>query len=207
MVIDPHELSDKDVYKLLIGSVVPRPIAWVSTVNAAGVCNLAPFSFFTVASRKPPMLCFSIGPGVNERQGTIKDTLINIRGMKEFVINVVSLPLADAMYETSRHLPPSVDEFQAANVTPVESVEVKVPRVKESLIQMECKLETIIPLGGDHLVIGRMVKYHIRDDLYKNGRIDLQALQPVGRLAGNYTSVDHLFELPRKSTQKKQPTR
>jgi flavin reductase (DIM6/NTAB) family NADH-FMN oxidoreductase RutF len=201
MVIDPNELTSKQVYKLLIGSVVPRPIAWVSTVNGEGVFNLAPFSFFTVASRQPPMLCISIGPGVNKRKGTIKDTLVNIRGQRDFVINIVSLPLANAMHQTSDELRPGKDEFKEAGLTPADSVEVKAPRVREATIQMECKLEKVIPIGSDHLVIGKLVKYHVKDHLYKDGKIDLAVLRPVGRLAGNYTYVDHLFELPQKNLE------
>ncbi|HEX6922514.1 MAG TPA: flavin reductase family protein [Bacillales bacterium] len=197
MIIDPNDLTPKQMYKLLIGSVVPRPVAWTSTVNKDGLYNIAPFSFFTVASRQPPMLCISIGPGDGEREGTIKDTLINIRSQKEFVINVVSLPLANKMQKTSEEFGAAKDEFREAGLTPEKSAIVKPPRIKEAAIQMECKMEQIIPLGSDHLVIGRLLKYHIRDDLYyDNGKVDLEGLQPVGRLAGNYTVVEKLFRLP-----------
>ncbi|HEU5140123.1 MAG TPA: flavin reductase family protein [Bacillales bacterium] len=197
MIIDPNDLTPKQMYKLLIGSVVPRPVAWTSTVNRDGLYNIAPFSFFTVASRQPPMLCISIGPGDGEREGTIKDTLINIRSQKEFVINVVSLPLANQMQKTSEAFGADKDEFTEAGLTAEKSVIVKPPRIKEAAIQMECKLEQIIPLGSDHLVIGRLLKYHIRDDLYyENGKVDLEGLKPVGRLAGNYTVVEKLFKLP-----------
>jgi len=195
---DPKELTEKDVYKLLIGSVVPRPIAWVSTISTEGVVNLAPFSFFNVASRNPPMLCISIGPGVGEREGTEKDTLVNIRNQKEFVINVVTSTLGNEMQKTSENLPSEVDEFEAAGLTTLDSTIVKPKRVNEAPIQMECQLEQIIQLGSDHLVIGRMVRYHINDDYYLgNYKVDLEKLQPLGRLAGNYSESKEFFSLPR----------
>jgi flavin reductase (DIM6/NTAB) family NADH-FMN oxidoreductase RutF len=195
---DPKELKEKDVYKLLIGSVVPRPIAWVSTISTEGVVNLAPFSFFNVASRNPPMLCISIGPGVGEREGTEKDTLVNIRNQKEFVINVVPSSLGNEMQKTSENLPSNVDEFEAAGLTTLDSTIVKPKRVKEAPIQMECQLEQIIQLGSDHLVIGRMIRYHINDDYYLgNYKVDLEKLQPLGRLAGNYSESREFFSLPR----------
>nr|WP_285876818.1 flavin reductase family protein [Fictibacillus phosphorivorans] len=191
-------MTEKDVYKLLVGSVVPRPIAWVSTISTEGVVNLAPFSFFNVASRNPPMLCISIGPGVGEREGTEKDTLVNIRNQKQFVINVVPSSLGNAMHKTSENLPSEVDEFKAAGLTTIDSTIVKPKRVKEAPIQMECQLEQIIQLGSDHLVIGRMVRYHIEDDYYLgNYKVDLEKLQPLGRLAGNYSESRAFFSLPR----------
>jgi flavin reductase (DIM6/NTAB) family NADH-FMN oxidoreductase RutF len=195
---NPKELTEKDVYKLLVGSVVPRPIAWVSTISTEGVVNLAPFSFFNVASRNPPMLCISIGPGVGEREGTEKDTLVNIRNQKEFVINVVTSTLGNEMQKTSENLPSNVDEFEAAGLTTLDSTIVKPKRVKEAPIQMECQLEQIIQLGSDHLVIGRMVRYHINDDYYLgNYKVDLEKLQPLGRFAGNYSESREFFSLPR----------
>jgi len=195
---NPSELEEKQVYKLLSGSVVPRPIAWVSTISESSELNLAPFSFFSVASRNPPMLSISIGPGVGEREGTEKDTLVNIRGQKEFVINVVPTFLGNEMQKSAENLPSSVNEFAAAGVTPIDSVIVEPKRVKEAPIQMECKLEQILELGSDHLVIGRMLRYHIDEDYYLgNYKINLDRLQPLGRLAGNYSEMSSFFHLPR----------
>jgi flavin reductase (DIM6/NTAB) family NADH-FMN oxidoreductase RutF len=195
---NPSELEVKQVYKLLSGSVVPRPIAWVSTISDTGVLNLAPFSFFTVVSRNPPMLCFSVGPGVGEREGTEKDTLVNIRALKEFVINVVPTFLGNEMEKSSENLPSTVNEFELAGVTPIESSVVKPKRVKEAPIHMECQLEQIIELGSDHLIIGKMVRYHIEEDYYLgNYKINLDKLQPLGRLAGNYSENKDFFHLPR----------
>ena len=199
MIIDPDALDPQSCYKLLIGSVVPRPIAWTSTVSGDGVRNLAPFSFFTVASRNPPMLCISVGPRTSDDQPT-KDTLDNVEQTGEFVINIVSMPLANNMHESSKTHPPKADEFEAAGLTPVPCEVVRAPRVEEAGVSMECTLDRMLPLGSDHLIIGRMVRFHVRDDLYHNGRIDLEKLQPLGRLAGNYTKVETVFDLPLEET-------
>ncbi len=183
MILDPEELGVRDTYKFLIGSVVPRPIAWTSTVSGGGINNLAPFSFYTVASRNPPTLAVSIGPRTDD-QAPQKDTLENIRDTAEFVVNVVSMPLANSMYESSQNHAPDADEFAAAKLTPAECEVVKAPRVAEALISSECALEQIIPVGGDHLVLGRVIRFHIREELYKDGRVDLESLDPLGRLAG-----------------------
>ncbi|WP_348639413.1 flavin reductase family protein [Salibacterium salarium] len=151
---NPQTMNVQDMYKVMIGSVVPRPIAWISSKDAAGTLNLAPFSFFTVASRQPPTLAVSIGPGVRERKGTVKDTLTNIREFGEYVINIVPNDLANPMQESSKHYSPEVDEFEKAGLTPQPSDVISVPAVKESPIAFECKLDKIIPVGTDHLVLG-----------------------------------------------------
>ncbi|SFD65352.1 Flavin reductase like domain-containing protein [Bacillus sp. OV194] len=135
---------------------------------------------------------------MGEREGTEKDTLVNIRNQKEFVINVVPSSLGNEMQKTSENLPSDVDEFKAAGLTTIESSIVKPKRVKEAPIQMECQLEQIIQLGSDYLVIGRMVRYHINDDYYLgNYKVDLEKLQPLGRFAGNYSESREFFSLPR----------
>ncbi|MFG6149356.1 flavin reductase family protein [Halobacillus sp. B23F22_1] len=197
MKFDPAEHETNQVYKLLSGSVVPRPIAWVSTQSPDGVMNIAPYSFFTVASRKPPMLCISVGPGVGERKGTVKDTLENIRSTGEFVINISSTPLGNEVQKTSENFPSEVDEFAEAGLTPASSEKVKPMRIKEAPIQMECKLEQIVKLGSDHLVIGEMVMYHIQDDYYEDDyKVNLDKLRPLGRLANKFSEIEGLFELP-----------
>ncbi len=195
MILDPRDLGPRDAYKFLIGSVVPRPIAWVSTVSEDGTNNLAPFSFFTVASRNPPTLAVSIGPRTDD-QAPEKDTLGNIRTTGEFVINVVSVPLANAMHESSLNHAPESDEFEAAGLTVAISEAVIPPRVAEAAVSFECVLDRVIEIGDDHLVLGRAVRFHIRDELYRDGRIDLEALDPLGRLAGNYTRLGGIFDLP-----------
>jgi flavin reductase (DIM6/NTAB) family NADH-FMN oxidoreductase RutF len=141
------------------------------------------------------MLCISVGPRV-ERPPDTKDTLSNIEETGEFVINIVSLPLSNTMHESSRNHPPEADEFEKAGLTPAPCEVVAAPRVEEAGVSMECLLDRVLQLGTDHLVIGRMVRFHIRDELYENGRIDVAKLQPLGRLAGNYTKVETIFELP-----------
>jgi flavin reductase (DIM6/NTAB) family NADH-FMN oxidoreductase RutF len=196
MIIDPDTLDPQSCYKLLIGSVVPRPIAWTSTVSREGVRNLAPFSFFTVASRQPPMLCISVGPRPDEDLD--KDTLSNVEETGEFVVNIVSLSLSNTMFESSKNHPPEADEFEKAGLTPAPCEVVEAPRVEEAGVSMECLLDRVLPLGTDHLVIGRMVRFHVRDELYgDNGRIDVAGLDPLGRLAGDYTKVETIFELPK----------
>ena len=195
MIIDPSELDSHAVYKLLIGAVVPRPIAWVSSRSRDGVLNLAPYSFFNAVSREPPMLAISIGPRTSGEDYP-KDTLTNLRESQEFVINIVSVALANAMHETSINYPPEVDEFERAGLTPAPCVVVDTPRVAEAKINMECTVEHILRLGTDHLVIGRMQRFHVEDALISNGRIDTRGLDPLGRMAGNYTKVESLFDLP-----------
>ena len=196
MIIDPSELDPQRVYKLLIGSVVPRPIAWVSTLSREGVPNLAPYSFFTVASRNPPTLCVSVGERPSGEPFP-KDTLRNVEETSEFVVNAVSLPLANAMHESSRDHAPEADEFEAAGLTAAPCEVVEAPRVGEAAVSMECKLDRVVPIGTDHLVLGRLVRFHARDDLYgETGRIDTAGLDPLGRLAGDYTKVETIFELP-----------
>ncbi len=203
MIIDSSELDPQSCYRLLIGSVVPRPIAWTSTMNREGTRNLAPFSFFTVASRQPPMLCISIGPPPDTKgdERVAKDTLSNIQKTEEFVINIVSLSLSNMMYESSKNHPSEADEFEKAGLTPAPCEVGKVSRVEEAGVSMECLLDRVLALGSDHLVIGRMVRFHVRDELYENGRIDVAGLDPLGRLAGNYTKIETSFELPAASLQ------
>ncbi|WP_207956381.1 flavin reductase family protein [Rubrobacter marinus] len=126
-----------------------------------------------------------------------KDTLRNVEETGEFVVNVVSLALSNAMHESSKAHPPRTDEFEAAGLTAAPCEAVEVPRVGEAAVSMECTLDRVLPIGTDNLVLGRMVRFHIRDDLYEDtGRIDVAGLDPLGRLAGNYTKVETIFDLP-----------
>ena len=202
MIIDPTDHSIKDNYKLLIGAVVPRPIAFVATRSASGHNNLAPFSFFTAISSKPPTICFA--PSLRSRQSLKKDTLQNIEETGEFVVNIVTEDIAEQMNETATEVPPDIDEFVYSGLTPVPSQKVKPPRVKESPINMECKLYKIVTVGpddvgGSALVIGEVVLFHVADRLIDDFRIDLDLLKPVGRLAGpDYTTLGRRFSLERK---------
>lgn len=202
MIIDPKKASRKDCYKLLVGSVVPRPIAFVSTLSADGQPNLAPFSYFTAVSANPPTICFA--PGRRSADGERKDTLGNIEATGEFVVNVVTEAIGPAMNETAVDFPPETNEFEVAGLTPVPSQVVKPPRVQESPINMECKLYDVVAVGpprhgGAALVIGEVVMFHIADELYDGGRIKVLELEPLGRLSGDdYTSLGKIISLKRK---------
>lgn len=201
LIINPKDLHTKDMYKLLSGAIVPRPIAWVSTISKEGQYNIAPYSFFTVASRNPPTLAISIGPGVNEREGTVKDTLTNIRDQQEFVINILTASLGNKMQKTAEDVASEVDEFEYAQLTPAISEVVKAPRIEEAPISMELKMHSITQIGTDHLVLGEVIRYHVKDELYDAGKINLEKLAPLGRLAGNYAPVETIFRLPTEKLQ------
>ena len=203
MIINPSEHDYHNIYKLMIGTIVPRPIAFVSTVNAQGQSNLAPFSFFTAISGNPPVICFSTM--IRSKDGKRKDTLNNIESTKEFVVNIVSEDFSEKMNICSGEYPPEVDEFNLSGLTSIPSDIVKPPRVKESRINMECKLIQIVhvspkPLGGS-LVIGEILRFHIADELFDNYKIDPDKLHPIGRMGGPvYTRTTDRFELIRPNT-------
>lgn len=202
---NPIDVPQRDLYKLLIGAVVPRPIAWVSTISPDGVPNLAPFSFFNGVASNPPSLVFSVSYRESTHQP--KDTLANLQASGDFVVNMVTEPLATAMNITAGEYPPEVDEFQRAGLTPVPSIQVSAPRVAESPVQFECRLNQIVPIGegpgSARLVIGTIVYIHIADAIYREPyKIDITAYQPIGRLAGSsYTRVNDLFELQRPASE------
>ncbi|MEC2073230.1 flavin reductase family protein [Alkalihalophilus marmarensis] len=196
MIINMKNLSSEKAYKLLSGAIVPRPIAWVSTISKEGNMNLAPFSFFTVVSRNPPTLGISIGPGIGSREGTIKDTLLNIMETKEFVVNIVSKELVVEMHQSSGNYPPEENEFEHTGLTPVSSESVKAPRILESPISMECRLTKSMEIGTDTFLLGEIMQFHIDDTLYINHyKINIQKLEPIARLAGNYAEIKSLFTL------------
>jgi flavin reductase (DIM6/NTAB) family NADH-FMN oxidoreductase RutF len=201
--IDVTQLSPPDAYKILIGSVVPRPVAWVSTVSPAGVNNLAPFSFFTAVCSNPPTVLFC---PVTPQDLKVKDTLQNIRDTGVFVVNVATEALVEKMNQTSAPYAPDVSEFAAVGVTPAASRVVQAPRVAESPVSLECRLTQIVPVGdgtpgSGHVVIGQVVFAHIDDAVLDGGRILTDRLQPVSRLAGtDYAPVREIFALPRPTT-------
>ncbi|MEW9501520.1 flavin reductase family protein [Jeotgalibacillus marinus] len=206
MDVQPGSLHWKDAYKLMIGSILPRPIAFVSTIDAKGVTNLAPFSFFTAISAEPMMVCFS--PMRNGENGSKKDTLVNIEQTKEFVINIVSEEIGEQMNHCATNWAPDIDEFTEVGLTKMESVTVKPPRVKESKVQLECVLHEVLHFG-DHpgagsLVVGKVMHIHIDDLIYYDGKIDSKGLNPIGRLAGQmYTkAMADTFEIKRKKVER-----
>ncbi|MEB3022306.1 flavin reductase family protein [[Mycobacterium] crassicus] len=197
MIIDPADLDVASNYKLLIGSVLPRPIAWVSTSSASGVGNIAPISFFTVVGRQPPTLSITLLPrsdGV-----TLKDTFVNIRDTREFVINIASVAQAGVLNDSAYEFHWEADEFDEVGIERAPCETISVPRIAEAPISFECVLDRIIPMPPlpDHVVWGRVQKIHVRDDLYlPRGRIDTGALGAVGRLAAEYTAVNNIFTTP-----------
>jgi flavin reductase (DIM6/NTAB) family NADH-FMN oxidoreductase RutF len=202
--LDPAQIAPSDIYKLMIGMIVPRPIAFVSTVDAAGIRNLAPFSYFTACSSNPPVVCFCASVRSGPRPH--KDTLENIRATGEFVVNIVSEEIAEQMNLCSAEVPPEVDEFELSGLTPLESGLVKPPRVAESKVQMECRLRQILVVseqpGGGSLVLGDVLRFHIEEALLddqKGGyKIDPGKLNAIGRMGGPiYTRTRDRFEMQR----------
>jgi flavin reductase (DIM6/NTAB) family NADH-FMN oxidoreductase RutF len=203
MELDPETLAPRDRYALLISSIMPRPIAWVSTISPDGKTNLAPFSFFTGISADPMSVVFA---PVNDRNGREKDTLINARATRQFVMNLANEDNAEKMNATSDNFPYGVSEFEQVGLTPVPSVKVKPPRVKESPLSMECEVLQIVdvstgPLGG-HLVIGKVVHYRCDDAVWNGGRPRHQDLKTIGRMEGAwYARTRDAFELKRPETK------
>lgn len=198
ILIDPEQNGERDNYKLLIGSIIPRPIAFVTTQSETGVVNGAPFSYFNIVSSNPPMVSLSI----QRPAGGLKDTARNIYGNGEFVVHIVDRDNVGKINETAASLPPSESEVEMAGLTQVPSAVVSVPGVKESKIRMECRLVESVKLGGDgpgsDLFIGKIVQFHIDEAIYENGRIDPRGLDAVSRLAGtNYAAIGEIFSLER----------
>ena len=185
MILDPEEMSHRDFYRQLIACITPRPIAWVSSVSPNAITNLAPFSFFNGIGANPPAIMFS---PLNRRDGSRKDTVLNVEATREFVVNIVSASLADRMNACSAEYPHDVSEFEKCGLTPIPSLKVKPPRVGESLIQMECVLHQLVRVGDGPLsanvIIGRIVMMHAAESvLNAAGEIDPDRLDTIGRMA------------------------
>ena len=198
--INPGEHSIQEVYKLMTGLIVPRPVALVSTIDRDGFLNVAPFSFFTGVGSNPPTVLFC--PTLRATGDHRKDTLRNVEQTREFVINIVSDAIAAATNATAAEVGPEVDEFHLAGLTPVASEVVRAPRVAESPAQMECKLLQIVftnhAPGGGVVVLGEVVRFHVLRELEDNFRIDPAKLDAVGRMAGNtWVHTRERFDLVR----------
>jgi flavin reductase (DIM6/NTAB) family NADH-FMN oxidoreductase RutF len=200
MHFDPNELDHSAVYKLLTGSVIPRPIGWISSVDVNGINNLAPFSYFNAVGEDPPHVMFSTVRGNN----TNKDTLNNVLANKQFVVNMVTEELAEQMNTTSQAVASEVDEFELAGLTPIPSLKIKPMRVKESKVTFECELVHHYFLedhknGGACILIGRIVMMHFHESvLSDNYKINLETYKPIARLAGsNYAKLGELFSIKR----------
>ena len=196
--LDPTEMDGIDVYKILTGCIVPRPIGWISTVSKDGEFNAAPYSFFNGLSHAPPLVCFSVSVHYNN-ENRRKDTLANVIDTNEFVFNLVNEDLAIAQDVCSEPYPAETDEFSEANLTAAPSKIVAAPRIAESPVNFECKVTSVQPLPESlyTLVIGQVVFMHLRDDiLQSDGRIDLARLAAVGRMTGDsYTRTRDVFTL------------
>jgi len=198
VIVDPKSISPAAMYHFMIGVIVPRPIAFVSTVNPAGRNNAAPFSFFIGISSDPPL----VGISVNLRAGEPKDTLRNIRATGDFVCNLVTEDLAARMVHTSGDWPAEVDEIALAGLTAVASDLVKAPRVAESPVNLECRLHREIELGSSFLVVGEIVRAHVSDAVLTDGRVDVTKLRPLGRLGGDaYSPVHEVLRFARPRVQ------
>lgn len=182
--------TDEDtLFRLVLGLVVPRPIGWVSTVSREGVRNIAPFSFFNAVNDAPPVLMISVS---DRDDGTLKDTVKNILETGEFVVNLVSEELFEPMLKTGEDLPPEVDEFEVAGLTPEESKFVKAPRIKESKASFECKLYQHLKVYDMHLILGEALLIKVQDNILdEEGRILYDRYKPLGRLGGKYYLKTH----------------
>ncbi len=200
MLIDPEQLSPRDIYLHMVRAITPRPIAWVSTQSPEGGNNLAPYSFFNGVSANPPSIVFS---PVNRRDGSKKDTVLNIEATRQFVVNVVPHALGEPMNQSSTTYPPEVSEFNECGLTPVASERITPPRLAESPIQMECELMQIVNVGegplAANLVIGRILLMHVSDDVLDgDGQIDPAKLDTIGRLGGlSYSTTRERFDMDR----------
>ena len=200
MKFDPSKIDNKIIYRLLTSTVIPRPIAWVSSISEEGINNLAPFSYFNMVGDDPPHVMFSTRRDNNSN----KDTLNNVLANHQFVVNMVTKELAEPMNASAATVPAEMDEFELVGVTPIPSVKVKPMRVAESPIQLECELVHHYFLenhtqGGACVLIGRVKMIHIADEiLLDESRINLELYQPIARLGGsNYSEQGEIFSLKR----------
>ncbi|MEH7443017.1 flavin reductase family protein [Bacillus sp. JJ1122] len=197
--IDPVTNTERDNYKLLIGGIIPCPIAFVTSLSQDGVLNGAPFSYFNIVSSNPPMISLSI----QRAEGRQKDTARNILAAKEFVVHIVDEDNVEKVNATAASLPPDQSEIEMAQLTPTASLKISVPGVKEAKIRMECRLEHALELGGSEspgcdFLIGKVVQFHIDEAIYENGRIDPAGLAAVSRLAGqDYAKIGEIFTIER----------
>ncbi|CAM3490349.1 Flavin reductase like domain-containing protein [Bordetella sputigena] len=188
MRIDAPQLTPQQTYKLLSGIVVPRPIAWISTLGPLGKVNLAPFSCFTFVSNAPPLLGINIGRKAGER----KDTARNILAHQHFVVNIGDETLLDAMHDSAEEHPPEVSEADLLGLRTLPGAAIDTPRLADVPVSMECRFHSVTPYGdtGAEFFVGEVLVFHIRDGLARDGKIDTEALRPVCRIGGpNYASL------------------
>ena len=202
MQFNTSQTEESILYKLLTGTIIPRPIGWISTIDNEGINNLAPFSYFNMVSSNPPCVMFSTRRDNNKN----KDTLNNVLNTNEFVANLVTAENVEQMNTTSGNFEPNEDEFEITNLTPIDSVSVKPKRVKESLVNLECEMihhYFIKDKEGNEtacVVIGEIKTIHIDDSiLSEKNRINLEVYKPIARLAGsNYSTLGEMFSIKRQ---------
>lgn len=194
MHIRPQELGAEEMYKLLTGIVVPRPIAWITTLSATGAVNLAPFSAFTFVSPKPPMIAVSIG----HKGGVYKDTAQNILRNEDYVVHIADYPLLNAVHGSAVEYPPEVSEVEVLGLETLPSEQVRTPRLTAAPIAMECRFRQCIEFGDtrSRLIVGEIVLIHLREGLARNGKIDTPTLNPICRIAGpTYATLGEIISL------------
>ena len=194
MRIDPAYLDAETAYRLITGVVVPRPIAWVTSLSATGVLNLAPFSAFTFVSPKPPMLAISVG----RKGGIYKDTAQNILNNEEYVVHIADSSLMTAVHESSTEHPPDVSEVEELRLSTLPGERIKVPRLAAAPVAMECRFRQCLEFGEtrSRLIVGEVLVFHIREGLLKNGKIETEALDPIARIGGpRYAKLGEIVTL------------
>jgi flavin reductase (DIM6/NTAB) family NADH-FMN oxidoreductase RutF len=191
MIIDPSSLSHNDTYKLMMACIVPRPIAWVTSLGPDGIVNAAPFSAFCSVSTDPPMVGINIG----RRGNTLKDTARNITATKEYVVNIADESLVQKLHQTSGEFPADVSELQELGLQTVPSEFVKAPRIAEAPIHMECVLHQIMEFGrSSQFFVGEIKRFHVRDGLCIDNKIETARLRPLARVGGPTYARLHGFE-------------
>ena len=205
MRIDPAYLDPETAYRLITGIVVPRPIAWVTSLSGSGVVNLAPFSAFTFVSPKPPMLAISVG----RKGGIYKDTAQNILNNEEYVVHIADSSLMNAVHESSTEHPPDISEVEELRLSTLPGERIKVPRLKAAPIAMECRFRQCLEFGEtrSRLIVGEVLVFHIREGLLNNGKIETETLDPIARIAGpRYAKLGEIVTLkPVFQTSKTDP--
>jgi flavin reductase (DIM6/NTAB) family NADH-FMN oxidoreductase RutF len=181
MILDPEGMEPIERYHFMTSALVPRPIAWVTTVDAEGRTNAAPFSFFAGISSSPPLLGVSVG---SRRNGTPKDTLANAEATGEMVVNVVPYALKDEMVACAAGLPPGESEIEKVGLAVSPAEMVKPPLLTDAKVSFECLVDQIIGFGGTSMIVGRIVRFHAADEILAEGRVSFAKLRPLGRLGG-----------------------
>jgi flavin reductase (DIM6/NTAB) family NADH-FMN oxidoreductase RutF len=193
--IDAAGIDTETAYRLIVGCVVPRPVAWITTVDAQGCVNAAPFSAYNYVATSPPMLAINIAT----RAGAVKDTARNIRATREFVVNVATEATMETMHQTAQDFPPEVSETELLGIPLLPSQRVKPPRIASTPVQMECRLDQVVVLGRgvNTLFIAEVVAFHLAHDVFDGQRVDSARMRPIARLGGPfYAGLGEIFHRP-----------